>query len=247
VKRLLISIGAGLTLGLASNAQAAPPTLISVSHVERHPEATWSLPAGVKSSVAEVAVSPATSTDGYFFFENVKAFSSLEESQTHWVYNLQLDPGTYYVHVGGIDKPCFFAGLCPVREFSQIMTLVIPPPPLPAPAPPRYEASVRSIHPGAVRIAGNWTYLGDTVQARFRNSNGRPGEGRGYTVCHTTAGSRVACRNRRIIGRSWDAFRLRITLPLVYKGGRARRYVEFTWRVDRRLVVRKRIKIFWDV
>jgi hypothetical protein len=69
-----------------------------VSHVNRHPAASWSLPPGVTSQVAEVATSPATSTDGYFFFENV-----------------------------------FLAGLCPVREFSQIMTLEIPKTPPPPP------------------------------------------------------------------------------------------------------------------
>ena len=46
--------------------------------------------------MAEVATNPATSTDGYYFFENVKAFDVLEDAQTNWVYNFQLDPGTYY-------------------------------------------------------------------------------------------------------------------------------------------------------
>jgi hypothetical protein len=128
MRRLLVAaIVATSALAVAGRAQAAPPVLISVGHVERHPEATWSLPAGVKSQVAEVAISPATSTDGYFFFENVRAFSTLEDSQTHWLYTFQLDPGTYYIHVGGIDEPCYFAGLCPVREFSQIWTRIMPP------------------------------------------------------------------------------------------------------------------------
>jgi hypothetical protein len=105
VKRLLVSFLGASALGLAGQAHAAPPVLVSVGHVERHPEATWSLPAGVKSQVAEVAVRPATSTDGSFFFENVRAFSSLEDSQTHWLYNFQLDPGTYYVHVAESTSP----------------------------------------------------------------------------------------------------------------------------------------------
>jgi hypothetical protein len=95
-----------------------------VSHVDRHPAATWALPAGVKSRVAELATSPATSTDGYFFFENVRAFDVLQDAQTNWVYNLQLDPGVYYVHVGGYDEPRVLAGHCPF-ESSQIATLVI--------------------------------------------------------------------------------------------------------------------------
>jgi hypothetical protein len=235
----------GAALVFASPAVAAPPILTSVSHVNRHPAATWTLPPGVLSRVAEVATSPATSTDGYFFSENVKAFDTLEDAQTNWVYNSQLDPGLYYVHIGGIDEPCFFAGLCPVREFSQVMTLEIPkpPPPPPPPPPPRFQASVRSIHPNAVRLPGNWTYLGDTVKVRFRNANGRSSDAQRYKVCNTTRSSRIVCRSRLIVGKSWDAFRLRITLPLI--GSRGGRYIEFTWRVEGRIVARRRIKVFF--
>ena len=177
---LTAALFAGAVFVFASPAIAAPPVLTSVSHVDRHPAATWTLPPGVRSRVAEVATSPATSTDGYFFFENVKAFDVLEDAQTNWVYNFQ--------HVAGFDEPCALAGLCPIREFSQIGTLVIaapppppPPPPPPAPPPPppvlppppvprpHYEAGVRSVHPGAIRLSGNWTYFGDTVRVRFRN------------------------------------------------------------------------------
>jgi hypothetical protein len=196
--------------------------------------------------VAEVATSPATSTDGYFFFENVKAFDTLEDAQTNWVYNSQLDPGLYYVHIAGIDEPCFFNGMCPVREFSQIMTLEIPPPPPPPPPPappPRYQASVRSIHPNAIRLPGNWTYLGDTVRVRFRNPNARAGDAQRYRVCNTTRSGRTACRSRVVIAKSWDAFRVRVTRLLTGN----RRYIAFTWRVDGRVVARRRIQVFSDV
>jgi hypothetical protein len=106
VKPLFVLVCAVSMLVFAGQGVAAPPILTSVRHIDRHPAATWSLPPGVKSKVAEVATSPATSTDGYFFFENVKAFSVLEDAQTNWVYNFQLDPGTYYVHVAAIDEPC---------------------------------------------------------------------------------------------------------------------------------------------
>jgi hypothetical protein len=260
MKRRLVSVLAACALSalaLAGQAHAAPPILLSVNHVDRHPEANWSLPAGVKSKVAEVAISPATSTDGYFFSENVKAFDVLEDSQTRWVYNFQLDPGTYYVHIAGIDEPCFFAGLCPVREFSQIMTLVIearpPPPPPPPPVPPpgkpepfaRYQATVRTIHPGAIRDRSpNWTYLGDTVRVAFRNTNALARATRGYTVCYTRNRS-LACRRRALRGRSWDAWTLRIMPPWAgYVRGRYRRYVEFTWRASGRIVARKRVWIY---
>jgi hypothetical protein len=249
VRRLLVLILA-ISIVHAGEAIAAPPVLTSARHIDRHPAATWTLPAGVKARVAEVATSPATSTDGYFFFENVRAFSVLEDAQTNWVYNFQLDPGTYYVHVAAIDEPCYFAGLCPIREFTQIATLVIeapPPPPPPPPAPrPRYEASVRSIHPGAVKLGGNWTYLGDTVRVRFRNARARPGDGQHYRACYTH-NRRLVCKDRTILGRSWDAWRLRITPSMAgYRAGRVRRFLEFTWRVDGRIVARKRIRLFDD-
>jgi hypothetical protein len=259
VKGLLVSTAAALALALAGEANAAPPVLLSVSHVDRHPEATWTLPAGVKSAVAEVAISPVTSTDGYFFFENVRAFSTLEDFQTRWIYNFQLDPGTYYVHVGGIDEPCFFAGLCPVREFSQIATLVIPPPPPPPRPPPpppeppgpgperspRYQSMVRTIHPGAIRDhSRNWTYRGDTIRVAFRNAAALAGDRRGYRVCYTRNRS-LACRNRALRGRSWDAWHLRVMPPWAgYVNGRYRRYIEFTWRTSGRVVSRKRIWIY---
>jgi hypothetical protein len=247
----LVIVAAFAALLAASPALAAPPILTSVSHVNRHPAANLTLPPGVKAKVAEVATSPATSTDGFFFFENVKAYDVLEDGQTNWVYNLQLEPGVYYVHIAGLDEPCFFAGLCPVREFTQTATLVIeapppPPPPPPPPAPrPRYEASVRSIHPDAIRDRSrNWTYRGDAVRLRFRNAAARPNDGRGYRVCYTK-NRRLACQNRRILGRTWDYWRVRIMPPWAgFVNGRYRRYVEFTWRVDRRIVARKRIWVY---
>jgi hypothetical protein len=115
----------------------------------------------------------------------------------------RLDSGTYYVHVSVFndigDPACV--------EWSQTPELTIeapPPPPPPPPPRPRYEASVRSIHPGAVTPGG--TYLGDTVRVRFRNATARPADAQGYRVCYTQ-NRRLACRNRRIIGRSWDAWR----------------------------------------
>ena len=109
---------------------AAPPVLDTVGHTSRHLNAIWTLPPGVEEPVIEAATSPETSTDGYFFFENVEEFSTLEASQTTYTGNLQLNPGTYYVHVAGYDTACLE---CPGREFSAIQILTVPadpPPPL---------------------------------------------------------------------------------------------------------------------
>jgi hypothetical protein len=106
-------------------ASAAPPVILSVGQVDRHPTAAWSLPAGVEARVVEVATNPAAGSDGYFFSENVKAFSVPQPTDTSWTYSYQLDPGTYYVHVAGWDTTC--SG-CPIREFSSALALVIPAP-----------------------------------------------------------------------------------------------------------------------
>lgn len=245
LRRFGIVLGAALALAFPAGALAAPPILVSTWHVNRHPAASWTLPPGVTSQVAEVATSPATSTDGYFFSENVKAFDILEPTQTSWVYNYQLDPGIYYVHIAGLDEPCFYAGLCPVREFTQTATLEIAAPPPPPPRP-RYEGSVHSIHPGAIARSGNWTYLGDTLRVRFRNATASASDGRGYRACYTQ-GRRLACRSRRILGRRWDSWSLRVTPAMVALGsGRVSPYVEFSWRVNQRVVARKRVKVFYD-
>jgi List-Bact-rpt repeat protein len=99
------------------------------------------LPLGVSSRFVEASTNPATDSNGQFFFENVLAagaFDTVSDSQTTWTYNFQSKPGTYYIHVAGLDTACFFADLCPVREFSQMMTVTIPnasPPSPPAPPP----------------------------------------------------------------------------------------------------------------
>lgn len=83
------------------------PTLLSVSHVQRHPEAVWTLPPSVEASEIQVARKADTGTDGAFFNEKVVISDVLAASDTHWLYESQLGPGTYYVHVRGWDRSCF--------------------------------------------------------------------------------------------------------------------------------------------
>ena len=142
----------------AGSALAAPPAILTVGQVSRHPTATWSLPTGVESRVIEVATDPATGSDGYFFSENVVALDVPTSTDTSWTYTYQLDPGTYYVHVGGSDTTC---STCPVREFSSILTLDIPappPPPLPPPPPvlPTPPAISSAVGDGRGMIAVAW-------------------------------------------------------------------------------------------
>ena len=143
-----------LLLLFAGEARGAPPVLVSVSSQSQHPAATWTLPSGVEAKTIEVATSPVTASDGSFFAENRRAFDLLEDAQTSWLYAYKLDPGTYYVHVAGLDEPCFSADQCPVREYSAVMTLVIE---APAPTPPVVPPATVAKAPrplAAARISG---------------------------------------------------------------------------------------------
>jgi hypothetical protein len=221
-----------------SEAQAAGPILLSVGHVQRHPEATWSLPPGGDAWTLEIATHPETGTDGSFFEENRVVFEVLSRTQTHFLGTERLDRGTYYVHVSSSNSSC--EPTC--VEWSQVLELLIERPP---PLPPRYQATVRTTHPGAITDrTRNWTYLGDTVRVAFRNAAAPADERRRYKICYTR-NRRLACANRTLKGGSWDAWRLPIMPPWAgYVNGRYRRYVEFTWRVAGRIAARKRVWIY---
>ena len=203
----------------SSEAQAAGPVLVSVGHVQRHPEATWTLPAGADAWTLEIATQPATGSDGSFFDENRVVFEILSRTQTHYLSSGQLGFGTYYLHVSSFNSGC--EPTC--VEWSQTLELVIERPP---PLPPRYQATAKTTHPGAIRDhSRNWTYLGDTVRVAFRNAAARSDETRRYKVCYTR-NRRLACANRTLRGNSWDAWRLHIMPSWAgFVNGRYRGYV----------------------
>lgn len=109
-------------------AEAAPPSLVAVGHTQQHPTAQWTLPPGVQPQVIEIATQPTVGTDGSFFSENRVLFDLLDDGQTVYTSSdTRLKTGiTYYVHINGLDEPCFYASACPVREWSNILTLTIP-------------------------------------------------------------------------------------------------------------------------
>ena len=127
-RRPLGLVVATAALILPTSALAAPPTLVSVGHVEQRPTARWTLPTGVESQLIEIATHPALSTDGAFIGDNLVLFDLLSASQTSWrSSDHRLKTGvTYYVHMNAIDWPCFFVFACPVREWSNVLTLRIP-------------------------------------------------------------------------------------------------------------------------
>jgi hypothetical protein len=123
---VLITAAAALVVPAAT--LAAPPNLVAVGHSKQQPTARWMLPPGVESQLIEVATDPALATDGSFVFENVVFFELLEAGQTSYATSRnRLKTGVdYYVHLSGIDWPCFFIFACPVREWSNVLKLRIP-------------------------------------------------------------------------------------------------------------------------
>jgi hypothetical protein len=174
----LLALLVAVTLAPAT-ALAAPPVLNTVGHTSRHLTAQWSLPPGVEAAVIEAAVSPETSSDGYFFDENVREFSTLEPSQTSFVGSYQLPPGTYYVHVGGYDASCL---PCPIREFSSIATVTVPaPPPPPPPELPK------------LTLTETRAYIRTALRRRFGNVY-RYGYAKRIASCERRSRTRVTCR-----------------------------------------------------
>jgi hypothetical protein len=123
--RISAAIVAGVISAATTAAVAAPPVLVSAGSVRAHPAATWSLPSGVRSQFIEVARSPEVGADGSFLEENVRANDRLAEGQTSWVSTRRIAPGTFYVHVAGIDWPCFMAVHCPFTEWSAVRAFTV--------------------------------------------------------------------------------------------------------------------------
>lgn len=128
MRRLLVVVIVAAGLVVPTAALAAPPTLVAVGHAQQQLTARWTLPPGVESQLIEIATDPAVSTDGAFVGEHLVHFDLLEAGQTSYrSSDHRLKTGiTYYVHMNAIDWPCFFVFACPVREWSNVLTLRIP-------------------------------------------------------------------------------------------------------------------------
>jgi len=224
VKKLLIGLGiAGVAfLATAGSASAAPPQLLSVGQTGGHLTATWSLPAGVQAKWIEASTSPnvgASRGGSGFFYPDAKVFSALEDSQTSWVSDSQVAPGTYYVHMAGNDGGC--SPPCAAYEWTQILSVVVPsatPPPPPADTKaPKVKARL------SAGVRGKVVRLGYTVsdnsgktreQIAIYHGSKRVGNvlshplgtrvaGRVYTVAWHAPSS--APTNLRFCVRAWDA------------------------------------------
>jgi hypothetical protein len=123
---VLVCAAFSLTCGSAG---AAPPSLVSVDHVKRHPRATWTLPPQGEATLVEVARSREQASDGSFLTENIAVREVVRRRDTRWLFKSRLAAGTYYVHVQGFDNACFQEPRFECgHEWSNILRLVIPRP-----------------------------------------------------------------------------------------------------------------------
>ncbi len=103
----------------------------SVSHQGGHPHITWSIadPGGWAVGFLEIASSPATGSDGYFFLENTVDAEVFYPGQTAGVYlsSFQLAPGTYYAHLALDNPDCWSCD----TWWSPAKTFAVPEPPPP--------------------------------------------------------------------------------------------------------------------
>lgn len=212
-------------LAVASAASAAPPVITTVGQQSGHPWASWTLPTGVESAVVEVATSPSVGTDGYFFSENVADFDTADSSQTYWLSSDKLDPGTYYLHVGGIDYPCFMADNCPVREFSATLELVVPAAVIPPAVVPKYST----------RLTPTKTRPRKKVRASFRDSTLPPSSSTLYEVCWKQGSWHSACTFRTLSGPAWNTWTVR--------AGSLTGRIKFTWKVSGKVVGKRSVKV----
>jgi hypothetical protein len=218
-----------LSLAFVPSAAAVPPTLISVGSQALHPTATFSAP---KSDhvVIEIATRPDRASDGEFLTENIVVFDVLADSEIQtgrWLYESQLDPGTYYVLLraspdfdlcylfdsGTFDPSC-------ADGYAAMQTLTISRPPI------RYGASVRHyVYLSNVDLTITAVPLGQKMP---------------YRVCYRTAAGRRICLAGVISGYSWTS-----SASDTRSANRRnlRTLTTFTWYVEGRAVASKRARV----
>ena len=192
MRRLLLTL-LFVVLAIPAAALAVPPSILSVSHQARHPIITFAAPKADDLSI-RFSTRPDRATDGSFLSENSAGSDSVSDSELQagrWMYESQLDPGTYwvmldaspnfdlcYVSGGGYDPTC-------ADGYSEIAKLTIPEPVA------RYSVT-----------SYLWRYSGKvdlTLSARPL------GVDRPYKVCYRTLAKTRRCLNGRLDGYSWSS------------------------------------------
>jgi hypothetical protein len=218
-----------LSLVFVPSAAAVPPTLVTVSSQALHPTATFSAP---KSDhvVIQIATRPDRASNGEFLTENVVVFDVLADSEIQsgrWLYESQIDPGTYYVLLraspnfdlcyqidsGTYDPSC-------ADGFSAMQTLTVPRPAI------RYGASVRHyVYLSNVDVTITAVPLGQKMP---------------YRVCYRTRAGRRVCLAGVIAGYSWSSS---ASDTRSVNRRNLRTITTFTWYVEGRAVVSKRARV----
>lgn len=141
LRLLAVPLAAAASLLLPPASLAAPPVLTSVQYQPGVLTATWTLPPGTQASTLEASLSP--KLDAEKGFANLDLFKELKPNALSVVVRQRIEPGKYYLHVGGSNLDC---DQCPDIEYSKVMTFVVPP-------------YLRKARPGT-------TYVGETSQGR---------------------------------------------------------------------------------
>jgi hypothetical protein len=228
-KVALIIVGSAMALTLAGSAGAVAPTLSSISQQDRHAIATFSAPRA-DSATIYLATKPDRATDGSFLQENIKTLDILTDSEIQsgrWSDENQLDPGTYwamlraspdfdscYIFESGTFDPACADG------FSNVLVLTIPRPTI------RYTATVR-----VYRFISR-------VLLRFI---AKPlGERMLYRVCYRLKNGASRCVRGILGGFSWNAA---AEHTLTVNSRNLAATTTFSWYVDGRRVVSKRVRV----
>jgi hypothetical protein len=134
--------------------QAAAPTNLVVSQSDRVVKASWTLPPSPPQMLTGyLEFSPSLATDptdpnGFFSDEGTVWYQIDSSDATFDSAPTQFPPGAYYVHVSAYDPAtCSPANYSCLDEFSNPVTLVVPPDTGPAPSPQPAALSPTSVLP----------------------------------------------------------------------------------------------------
>ena len=225
-RKLLLLATLLASLSLASTAQAAAPTLISVGQQDRHATGTLSAPTADDVTVY-YASKPDRATDGSFLDENIKDrdFLTADEIQRGtWLSSSQLDPGVYYVMVSASSyrTECYEGADC-MDGYSSVMTLTIPKPAR------RFKASIERDILSSFKLTV--THLGEPSLP--------------YKLCWNRAKGRKKCLRSKVVGYDWNGPSSDVIYIILddLKLGKHQTRVTFKWCVAGRKVASKRLRL----
>jgi hypothetical protein len=217
------------TLAVSAPAAAVPPTLVTASHQDRRPTATFAAPSA-DAVYVDIAKSPDVATNGEFFTENSVRFvgmTATEIQSGYWLSATRLDPGDYWMMIKAFPSfsACWSDVLGDYRAecangLSGIVSFRVPKPKV------RYRT--------ASKVFSGLGEVDLTLTAAPM------GERRGYRVCWVNRFRVAKCRTGELPGFSWESpAQDTIEVPVA----NLRRVTQFTWRVAGRVVARRAVRV----